>query len=67
MGNGEWRMANAEGSSIQFMQSQGGLVDGHQFSGLRSIIFGPAGGVVGYSSTCYNQEKKHTIDWARYE
>ena len=60
-------MANSEGISIQFMQPHGGLVDGYQFSGLRSIIFGPAEGVVGYSSTCYKQEIKHTIDWDRYE
>lgn len=60
-------MANAEETSIRFMQSEGGLVDGHQYSGLRSILSGPAGGVVGYYSTCYNQEKKRTIDWARHE
>ncbi|CAI6898044.1 ANL_collapsed_G0053040.mRNA.1.CDS.1 [Saccharomyces cerevisiae] len=36
------------------MQSDGGLVEGHRFSGLKSILSGPAGGVVGYSRTCYN-------------
>lgn len=48
----------AEDTSIQFMQSDGGLVDAHKFSGLRAILSGPAGGVVGYSATCYNPENK---------
>lgn len=42
------------GVSCQFMQSDGGLVDASRFSGLRAILSGPAGGVVGYSRTCYN-------------
>ncbi|CCK71070.1 5-oxoprolinase KNAG_0G00110 [Huiozyma naganishii CBS 8797] len=47
-------LTNSQNTSIQFMQSDGGLVDGDRFSGLRSILSGPAGGVVGYSATCYN-------------
>lgn len=43
-----------KGVSCQFMQSDGGLVDASRFSGLRAILSGPAGGVVGYSRTCYN-------------
>lgn len=49
-------LVNGENTTIQFMQSDGGLVDGHRFSGIKSILSGPAGGVVGYSSTCYNRQ-----------
>lgn len=45
---------NTSGVKCQFMQSDGGLVDASAFSGLRAILSGPAGGVVGYSRTCYN-------------
>lgn len=40
----------------EFMQSDGGLVDVGQFSGLRAILSGPAGGVVGYALTSYDPE-----------
>jgi len=33
------------------MQSDGGLCDISSFKGARSILSGPAGGVVGYSET----------------
>lgn len=46
----------SKGVSCQFMQSDGGLVDSSRFSGLRAILSGPAGGVVGYSRTCFNTE-----------
>lgn len=35
------------------MRSDGGLTDVNGFSGLKSILSGPAGGVVGYASTSY--------------
>ena len=38
----------------QFMQSDGGLVDFRLLSGLRSILSGPAGGLVGYAKTTYD-------------
>lgn len=44
------------GVRCQFMQSDGGLVDASSFSGLKAILSGPAGGVVGYSRTCYNPQ-----------
>lgn len=44
----------ALGVRCHFMQSDGGLVDAASFSGLRAVLSGPAGGVVGYSETCYN-------------
>lgn len=47
-------LENSADTTLQFMQSDGGLVEGHKFSGLKSILSGPAGGVVGYSSTCYD-------------
>lgn len=47
---------SSKGVNCQFMQSDGGLVDASNFSGLRAILSGPAGGVVGYSRTCFNPE-----------
>lgn len=42
----------------EFMQSDGGLVDVGSFSGLKAILSGPAGGVVGYALTSYDPETK---------
>ncbi|KAG7913658.1 hypothetical protein KL934_005201 [Ogataea polymorpha] len=39
---------------IEFMQSDGGLVPYDEFSGLRALLSGPAGGVVGEAQTCYD-------------
>ncbi|KZF20131.1 5-oxoprolinase [Xylona heveae TC161] len=44
----------AKGARCEFMQSDGGLVDVDQFSGLKAILSGPAGGVVGYALTSYD-------------
>ncbi|KAG7755314.1 hypothetical protein KL947_004160 [Ogataea haglerorum] len=49
---------NPESLKCQLMQSDGGLVDADYFSGLRAILSGPAGGVVGYSMTSYNPKNK---------
>lgn len=38
----------------EFMQSDGGLVRHNRFSGLKGILSGPAGGVVGYARTCFD-------------
>ncbi|KAK5064779.1 hypothetical protein LTR84_000613 [Exophiala bonariae] len=35
-------------------QSDGGLTTFDKFTGLRAILSGPAGGVVGFSKTCYD-------------
>lgn len=48
----------AKGARCEFMQSDGGLVDVDIFSGLRAILSGPAGGVVGYALTSYDAETK---------
>ena len=39
---------------VEFMASDGGLVDVNNFSGLKSILSGPAGGVVGYALTSWD-------------
>lgn len=46
------------GARCEFMQSDGGLVDVDSFSGLRAILSGPAGGVVGYALTSYDPKTK---------
>ncbi|OBT40699.1 hypothetical protein VE00_08908 [Pseudogymnoascus sp. WSF 3629] len=43
---------------VEFMQSDGGLVDFRKFSGLKAILSGPAGGVVGYAQTSYDAAEK---------
>lgn len=48
----------SKGARCEFMQSDGGLVDVDQFSGLRAILSGPAGGVVGYALTSYDPKTK---------
>lgn len=42
-------------------QSDGGLTSIANFSGLRGVLSGPAGGVVGMSRTCYDAEDKTPI------
>ncbi|KAH0346099.1 putative 5-oxoprolinase, partial [Aureobasidium melanogenum] len=44
------------GVRLDFMQSDGGLVPSTRLSGLKAILSGPAGGVVGYAKTCYDPE-----------
>ncbi|KAF4125772.1 5-oxoprolinase (ATP-hydrolysing) [Geosmithia morbida] len=48
----------ASGTRCEFMQSDGGLVDVDKFSGLKAILSGPAGGVVGYAITSYDENTK---------
>ncbi|KAJ5084303.1 hypothetical protein NUU61_008882 [Penicillium alfredii] len=48
------REQGTRGARCEFMQSDGGLVDVDKFSGLRAILSGPAGGVVGYALTSYD-------------
>ncbi|KAI9685832.1 MAG: hypothetical protein M1822_004110 [Bathelium mastoideum] len=52
------RESGAKGARCEFMQSDGGLVDVGIFSGLRAILSGPAGGVVGYALTSYDPETR---------
>lgn len=51
----------SKGARCEFMQSDGGLVDVAHFSGLRAILSGPAGGVVGYALTSYDPETKTPV------
>lgn len=46
---------------VEFMGSDGGLVDLDNFSGLKSILSGPAGGVVGYALTSWDENDRHPI------
>nr|VWO99017.1 Tubulin beta chain (Beta-tubulin) [Ganoderma boninense] len=45
---------------VEFMGSDG-LLDLNNFSGLKSILSGPAGGVVGYALTSWDEERKIPI------
>lgn len=52
---------------VEFMGSDGGLLDLRNFSGLKSILSGPAGGVVGYALTSWDPDRKHpVIGYVRY-
>ncbi|KAK4614184.1 hypothetical protein CLAFUW4_09067 [Fulvia fulva] len=51
----------SKGARCEFMQSDGGLVDVDIFSGLRAILSGPAGGVVGYALTSYDPETRTPV------
>lgn len=47
---------------IEFMMSDGGLCHYDKFTGLKALLSGPAGGVVGQAQTCYDPEEgTHTI------
>ncbi|EAT82777.2 hypothetical protein SNOG_09512 [Parastagonospora nodorum SN15] len=52
------REEGSKGARCEFMQSDGGLVDVDMFSGLKAILSGPAGGVVGYALTSYDPKTK---------
>nr|CAB3264567.1 5-oxoprolinase [Phallusia mammillata] len=43
--------------NVLFMQSDGGLTSLHSFNGSRAILSGPAGGVVGYAMTSYEDKQ----------
>ncbi|KAI0134206.1 hydantoinase B/oxoprolinase [Xylariales sp. AK1849] len=53
--------AGSKGARCEFMQSDGGLVDVEKFTGLKAILSGPAGGVVGYAITSYDAETKTPV------
>jgi 5-oxoprolinase (ATP-hydrolysing) len=54
-------LEDANGARCEFMQSDGGLVGWQHFSGLKAILSGPAGGVVGFSKTCYDSDRKKPV------
>ncbi|ORY35049.1 Hydantoinase B/oxoprolinase-domain-containing protein [Naematelia encephala] len=45
------------GDKLLLMQSDGGLCRWDRFSGLRAVLSGPAGGVIGYSKICYDPKE----------
>ncbi|MBN2331744.1 MAG: hydantoinase B/oxoprolinase family protein [Deltaproteobacteria bacterium] len=47
--------------NLLFMQSDGGLTPAGDFTGSRAILSGPAGGVVGYAATTYEQQGKRPV------
>ncbi|KXS20188.1 hypothetical protein M427DRAFT_94686 [Gonapodya prolifera JEL478] len=49
--------SDSAGPRVEFMQSDGGLAPVRQFGGLRAILSGPAGGVVGYAMTSYDESE----------
>ncbi|KAI0171142.1 hydantoinase B/oxoprolinase [Pestalotiopsis sp. NC0098] len=51
----------SKGARCEFMQSDGGLVDVDRFTGLKAILSGPAGGVVGYAITSYDEKTKTPV------
>ncbi|EGV66381.1 5-oxoprolinase [Yamadazyma tenuis] len=48
----------AFGNKLLFMQSNGGLCPWYKFTGLKAILSGPAGGMVGFGETCYDHDTK---------
>lgn len=48
---------DAFGNKLLFMQSNGGLCPWYKFTGLKAILSGPAGGMVGFGETCYDNRK----------
>lgn len=55
------KLRKGEGARVEFMGSDGGLLDLRNFSGLKSILSGPAGGVVGYALTSWDEEARHPV------
>lgn len=47
--------------NVLFMKSDGGLISYNDFTGCRAILSGPAGGVVGYAITSYDEELNEPI------
>ncbi|CAI7650439.1 unnamed protein product [Penicillium glandicola] len=45
----------------EFMQSDGGLANFEKFTGLRAILSGPAGGVVGYAGTSFDETDRKPV------
>jgi 5-oxoprolinase (ATP-hydrolysing) len=51
----------ADDVEVLFMQSDGGLVPMDQFTGFKAILSGPAGGVVGYARTSFNNNNNQPV------
>ncbi|KAG8885190.1 hypothetical protein FRB99_004482, partial [Tulasnella sp. 403] len=55
------KTGDLETARVEFMASDGGLLDLDHFSGLKSILSGPAGGVVGYALTSWDDNERSPI------
>ncbi len=49
------QVGNKPPVKVEFMQSDGGLVNANDFNGFKAILSGPAGGVVGFATTSWEQ------------
>ncbi|KAF4450927.1 5-oxoprolinase (ATP-hydrolysing) [Fusarium austroafricanum] len=52
--NFKGQLEDESANKLLICQSDGGLTSWSKFTGLRGVLSGPAGGVVGLSRTCYN-------------
>lgn len=57
----EGGLAGQHACRFEFMQSDGGLVDFRNFSGLKAILSGPAAGVVGFAATSWDPTEKTPV------
>lgn len=57
----EGGLAGQHACRFEFMQSDGGLVDFRNFSGLKAILSGPAAGVVGFASTSWDPTERTPV------
>lgn len=57
----EGGLAGQNACRFEFMQSDGGLADFRNFSGLRAILSGPAAGVVGFASTSWDPTERTPV------
>jgi 5-oxoprolinase (ATP-hydrolysing) len=55
------QLEDDNGNKVLLSQSDGGLATWKSFSGLRGVLSGPAGGVVGLSKTCYDAEEGRPV------
>ncbi|KAL4806607.1 Hydantoinase B/oxoprolinase-domain-containing protein [Aspergillus unguis] len=51
----------SEDTRCEFMQSDGGLATFDKFNGLRAVLSGPAGGVVGYAGTSFDEDERKPV------
>jgi len=52
------KLKQGKSGHVEFMGSDGGLLDLKNFTGLKSILSGPAGGVVGYALTSWDDKRR---------
>jgi 5-oxoprolinase (ATP-hydrolysing) len=57
----EGRLEDDNCKKLLINQSDGGLTAYTNFTGLRGVLSGPAGGVIGLSKTCYHESDKTPV------